>query len=120
MTNDEQFVRDYVRTALWSTGDGHGVPLDRDHCLADVAQSTLAAARQDCAAFLALVESDPETKWANNSRLAHDFWLCRCRHGAGFRDGHHSERVGDALTRLAQTFAEVDLYVGDDGQIHGC
>ena len=52
------------------------------------------------------------------SRLKdHDFWLTGNRHGAGFWDrGYGAD--GDTLTEAAHGYGDVDLYVGDDGQIH--
>jgi hypothetical protein len=56
-------------------------------------------------------ESSPE------AYAGHDFWLTRNHHGAGFWDRDLGE-VGEQLTEAAQTYKEVDLYVGDDGKIY--
>lgn len=50
--------------------------------------------------------------------VAHDFWLIRNHHGAGFWDGDYPEDIGKRLTALAHTFGDCDLYVGDDGKIY--
>lgn len=58
------------------------------------------------------------------SQLAHDFWLTRNGHGAGFWDRSYSNDapdgsdLGKAITKIADTFREVDAYVGDDGKIY--
>ncbi len=49
---------------------------------------------------------------------AHDFWLTRCGHGAGFWDGDWPEPAATVLDNAAKAFGNVDLYVGDDGQIY--
>ncbi|QNP78372.1 hypothetical protein [Agrobacterium tumefaciens] len=48
----------------------------------------------------------------------HDFWLTRCGHGAGFWDGDWPEPAASVLTTASEEFGNVDLYVGDDGQIY--
>lgn len=48
----------------------------------------------------------------------HDFWLTRCGHGAGFWDGDWPEPAATALTEASKAFRNVDLYVGDDGEIN--
>ena len=51
-------------------------------------------------------------------QVAHDFWLTRNRHGAGFWDGDYEEEAGKKLTEIAHSFGEVHPYVGDDGKIY--
>ncbi|MCU9611740.1 hypothetical protein OEK97_27930, partial [Escherichia coli] len=48
----------------------------------------------------------------------HDFWLTHNGHGAGFWDGDWPEPFATQLTNAANEFNEIDLYVGDDQQIH--
>ncbi|MDH1266753.1 hypothetical protein N5C81_03870 [Rhizobium pusense] len=48
----------------------------------------------------------------------HDFWLTRCDHGAGFWDGDWPEPAASALTEASKEFGNIDLYVGDGGQIY--
>ena len=47
----------------------------------------------------------------------HDFWLSRNGHGCGFWD--RGLVYGEQLHRYARDMKEVDLYIGDDGQIYG-
>ncbi|GAA3632936.1 hypothetical protein [Microlunatus ginsengisoli] len=51
------------------------------------------------------------------AQVAHDFWLTRNRHGAGFWDRGYGED-GDTLTEAAHAYGGVDLYIGEDGRIH--
>lgn len=56
---------------------------------------------------------------AREAALAgHDFWLTRSGHGAGFWDGDWPEPAASTLDKASKEFGNVDLYVGDDGQIH--
>ena len=60
-------------------------------------------------------------EYQDDEHIAHDFWLTRNGHGAGFWDGDYKcedQDLGDILTAIAQTFAEVNLYIGDDGLIY--
>ena len=53
-----------------------------------------------------------------DGHIAHDFWLTRNRHGAGFWDGDYPEPEATQLTDLAHTFGECHLYVGDDNKLY--
>ena len=48
---------------------------------------------------------------------AHDFWLTRNGHGAGFWDGDWPVN-GDKLTEISKVYGECNLYVGDDGKVY--
>lgn len=126
------FTAAYIETALWSSTDESrddgGDPLDSNYGPDDIAAETLEAMHADCRAFLAdcghlidaaircdAVRCGPDfDAWGH---AGHDFWLTRNHHGAGFWDGDWPEH-GDVLTERANRFGEVDLLVGDDGQIH--
>jgi len=141
MTTSDSFTDAYVKTALWSSTDDDGEPLDSNHSVEDIAPETLALMVADCEdfrkSFGALLANDPE-------RAAHDFWLTRNGHGAGFWDGDWSQpypanqivgepdeayefrsggtgykTVGDFLAAMSKPYGEFTLYVGDDGMIHG-
>ena len=102
-------------TALWSSMDD-AEPLDANYAQDDIAPQTLATMKADCETFqqahAADIAADPE-------QAGHDFWLTRNHHGAGFWDDDWPEAVGERLTQAAHVFGGVDLYVGDDGLIHG-
>lgn len=114
------FVRSYIQTALWA----EYCP-DRDAAFdssefSDVTVSVEALKKitKDCKEFmasdiysLALGESDVE-------RIAHDFWLTRNRHGAGFWDGKYTKKLGEELTEVAHEFGEVTIVVGDNGRFY--
>lgn len=125
------FFRAYVGTALWSSTDDDGEPLDDGRDDSDIAPDTLESMLQDCARFYAAnsesihCDDAPLAKDMEGSIAAreaamagHDFWLTRCGHGAGFWDGDWPEPAATALDNASETFDNVDLYLGDDGQIH--
>jgi hypothetical protein len=127
----DEFTAAYIQTALWSSNDDSdesgGEPLERNYGPEDIAADTLARMKADCAKFKAeqaefftdthCLKYGPD--FGIEGRAGHDFWLTRNRHGAGFWDGDWSNVAGDILTKAAHEFGEFDLYVGDDGLIHG-
>lgn len=112
----------YVECALWSSTyckseDDDPRPMDDNYGPEDLAPETLAEMRADCEAFAADNAADLIGRWSDPELVGHDFWLTRNHHGAGFWDRGEGER-GDRLTRAAQVYGEVDLYVGDDGKVY--
>jgi len=124
----DAFVRSYVQTALWSSNDEStpegGYPLDANYDLSEEAFETCIA---DCARFqkeaaqaLSTVNCKRESGTTLDEQVAHDFWLTRNGHGAGFWDGDYSEPEASKLTELSEDFGEVNIYVGDDGKLYTC
>jgi hypothetical protein len=117
----EEALDQYIATALWSSIDvdpatGETINLDDGYELADGVASYLSVELAD---FL----SDPTVQGLiaqtdmDLEQAAHDFWLTRNHHGAGFWD-RGLGAAGDELTRLAQVYGGCDLYLGDDGMVH--
>lgn len=110
----------YLETALWSStdnaDDSGGAPLDDNYGIDDIAPASLEQARTDLESFLDANADDVAE--AGEEQAAHDFWLTRNRHGAWFWDGDWSHDAGRRLTDAAHAFGEVDVYIGDDGQLH--
>jgi hypothetical protein len=117
--NLNAMVRQYAVTALWSSIDEDGEPLDAHYTVEDIDSKTMDAMRDDCADFLAANRGDLVAAGMNAHDAGHDFWLTRNGHGAGFWDRGLGE-IGDRLSDAAKVYGSVDLYVGDDGQITGC
>ena len=112
----DKFIAQYIETMLWSTCDHRGMPLDRKHGPKHIAPETLSKIEQDCNKFQAdniadLEGLDPET-------VAHNFWLTRNGHGAGFWDGDFEKGLGERLTVASHIFGESYPYIGDDGMIY--
>lgn len=119
------FVRQYIECALWSSTDDDGTPLDNaKYSDNELAGETIARFVGDCTKFENACEQFPEFDAVRNgfpnrpSAIAHDFWLTRNGHGAGFWDGDYPEPIATKLTDLAKSFGECDLYIGDDGRIY--
>jgi hypothetical protein len=120
------FVRSYIESALWSSTDGDGTPLD-DSKYADteLAPETLKRFEEDCENFrsqyaklISGLDDSVLRSFPPDSHIPHDFWLTRNHHGAGFWDGDYPEPLATQLTDLAHSFGECDLYVGDDNKFH--
>lgn len=126
LTPLEAFIRQYVRTALWSSCDEDGDPLDEAYGEENIAPAALEEMTGDCEAFVAEVAPLLE-RVASEYRAGilaaaydgagHDFWLTRNGHGAGFWDRGFGD-LGEELTRAAKVYGSSDLYVGDDGLLY--
>lgn len=105
----------YLTTALWSSTDSDtGGNLDDKFSIRDIDKSAVNQAKKDLDKFFKLAKEYLEGH--SDEDVAHDFWLTRNHHGAGFWDGDYEH--GDILTKIANKFKEVELYVGDDGKIY--
>jgi hypothetical protein len=123
------FLRAYIATALWSSTLDDGSPMDKWYWSSDLADETVARMDADCTRFetenaetltsaiaTGQVVCGPDfNEW---ERAAHDFWLTRNGHGAGFWDGDWPEPYAQRLTDAAEALGSCDLYVGDDGKIY--
>ena len=108
-------IRSYLATALWSSVGDDGCPLDDTYGPEDFAPEAVRQAEMECAAFAqvaALYLYGEESE-----QVAHDFWLTRNGHGAGFWDGDYPTH-GETLTRLAHAAGSRDVVVGDDGRLY--
>lgn len=119
----DTFTRSYLTTALWSSTDDDGTPLEQNFGLGDLSPEVIQEAAEDCADFqqanAELLEKAYEQRESyDNSSAGHDFWLTRNRHGAGFWDRGLGE-TGKALTDAAHVYGEANLDAGDDGMIYG-
>ena len=125
------FIASYIGTALWSSYDGRGDPLDLRYDISDLAPATRARMVADCHAFYdanhrhvhclgAPLASDFEGPVHDReaAMAGHDFWLTRCGHGAGFWDGDWPLPHATVLDGAARAFGNIDLHVGDDGLLH--
>lgn len=109
------FIRDYLITAMWSSTDDNDRPLEDNYTISDLSELALLQAIADCQQFQ---DNNIHLIHYDLTRAAHDFWLTRNRHGVGFWDGDWPETAGKILTESSHKFGGIDLYVGDDGQIH--
>lgn len=127
MAKLDDFTRAYIECALWSSVDDECEPLDANYDESDIAPETLAAMIADCERFqndnADFIDDDSclrsNEEWNASQLAGHDFWLTRNGHGTGFWDsGRWREPAASKLTKSADRFREVELYVGDDGLIY--
>lgn len=110
-----QFELQYITTALWSSVDDDGTPLDYNYDIDDLAPETKKQMIEDCREFVA------KSNGLFGDQVvaaAHDFWLTRNGHGVGFWDGDWEKSIAISLVKLCDEFGEVHLYVGDDNKIY--
>lgn len=111
------FVMSYAQTALWASLGPDDESLDL-YTVDDIDPAAISQFEQDCESFLGLVREVLASIPHDLGRVAHDFWLTRNHHGAGFWDGDYPEPAGAELTKWAHSFGSCDLYLGDDGNVH--
>ena len=93
-----RFMNEYLDTACWSSEED-----GEDWSAIEWAPEAIDRADRDCDTFLRCLDvagMDPE------GNVAHDFWLTRCGHGAGFWDGDYPEPEASVLTSAAERFGE--------------
>ena len=113
-------LKQYLGSALWSSTDDEDEPLDTNYSIRDIDKSVLNQAKKDLNKFWK--QAGDLLKGEDETDIAHDFWLTRNGHGAGFWDRKYNNdedgTKGDTLTKIAEKFGEINLYVGDDGKIY--
>lgn len=107
----EEMLTGYIECALWSSmhGEDHFDELDYD-----LSEPTREGMKEDCRRFLEKIDhASLPFEEMNPEQIGHDFWLTRNGHGAGFWDRGLGE-LGEILTKISESFGEVDLYLGND------
>jgi hypothetical protein len=113
------FEKSYIETMLWSSIDPETEkPLDENFSVEDFSDEALAQIKKDCAEFQAGDQYSVITNDLNDVQIAHDFWLTRNHHGAGFFDGDYPKKVENFLMERTKKFPELTLYVGDDKKLY--
>ena len=118
------FINAYLVCALWSSTDYRSDPDSRDYdpeagenmddsfSPDDATRETLSEAREDLFDFLRQCNDAGIDLRAVNSDLsqhAHDLWLTRNHHGAGFWDRGYGES-GEHLTQIAHYMGSRDCF----------
>jgi hypothetical protein len=109
----------YFRTALYTSTDDDGNPLDDRFTIKDLSKDCYKKFAIDFKKFIQMTKQkginiydlDPED-------LGHNFFLTRNYHGSGFWDGDYEEETGKILTDISHKFGETYFYVGDDEKIY--
>ncbi len=120
-----KFVEQYLETALWSSTDtdddeysksyGYEFSFDERFDPYSITKEGLEVVTKDCSLFVELAGELLEKAGLNEDDAAHDFWMTRNGHGAGFWDRGLGE-LGERLTKIAKTFGESYLVVDRDDQ----
>lgn len=117
----DSFTQGYIECALWSSVSDDDEGIQDSHSITDLAPTTLAEMIKDCQKFQKANDDDLdkacEARGHDMSYMGHDFWLSRVGHGTGFWDRGLGE-LGEKLHKAAESYGNVDLYVGDDGLIY--
>lgn len=111
-----KFVEGYLETALWSSMEPDGRPMDERFSVDDLSNEAVAEAIKDCDDFVKANLKDLESV-GDPFGHGHDFWLTRNGHGAGFWDRGYGA-VGKRLSEAAIAYGEKDVYVGDDEKLY--
>ena len=114
-TAADKFTQAYLEAALATSTDDDGDPLDREYNVNDIADDTRRKMEQDCKKFQ---RDNDDAIRGRAEEAGTDFWLTRNGTGSGFWDGDWDD-AGDALSDSAKDFGEFNLYIGDDGELHG-
>lgn len=122
MRNMDEFTEAYIESAIWASVDDKGDPLDQTYDQTDLSLETRAKMQEDCKdfqeRFAEILSEAYQNADFSPDKAAHDFFLTRNWHGAGFWDRGLGS-IGDKLTEAAHSFGTFDLYVGDDHRIYG-
>jgi hypothetical protein len=120
-TADDMFSQ-YIGSMLWSSTDDNEDPLDENYSEDDLSEEAKATAKKDLEDFVK--KAGDLIADLDDTDVAHDFWLTRNGHGAGFWDREYTDDVdpkgtlGEELSEIAKSFGEQNPYVGDDGLIY--
>lgn len=117
----DYFTRWYLITALWSSTDLNGEPLDGKYTIEDFTLEALKSLVGICKTFQEknkTLLNEVYDKFAYRADDAgHDFWLTQNHHGAGYFDQSPKAQVWDDLTKASHDFKEITLYP-NKGKIH--
>jgi hypothetical protein len=116
--NPQTILAHYLLCALWASIGDDDEPLDDSYSPDDVHLESQASALSDIEDLLGYIEHEGiDASWWSDEQLAHDLWLTRNGHGAGFWD-RGQDLPGKILTEYAQALGSSDAYVGDDGKVY--
>lgn len=107
------FVESYIETAIWSSTDDDGEPLDKRFNAGHLLDDAWLKIVSQCADFLSrpdVVQLSADWTEEDFKRAGHDFWLTRNGHGAGFWDGDWPNN-GKELTEASKQAGECSLLV---------
>ena len=117
----DRFVHHYKVAALFTEIDDDNTPLDSLYNTTDICPESNRLIRHSCAQFcveaLDDLRSAVKCEGFSWEMAAHDFWLTRNGHGAGFWDRGLRE-TGDRLSEMARNFGGSHVEVGSGDEAH--
>lgn len=118
-----EFVQGYLKAVFWTDASPDADEELRDMGYSDLAHESLAAVIKECEQFqeqAAPLLTIAYDRGYEEESAGHDFWLTRNHHGAGFWDRKTLDAgdLGDKLTKIAHSFGDAYLMVGDDGKAY--
>lgn len=117
-------VQGYLKAVFWTDASPDAEEELRDMGYSDLAPEALQSVVSECQKFEAQAAQLLTLAYGRDGyseeRAGHDFWLTRNHHGTGFwdRDELDADGLGDKLTKVAHSFGDVCLVVGDDGKAY--
>lgn len=120
----ESFLERYIEFALGTAMDDAGTPLDKHFDADGIDPATKKRMLRDCSQFINKAKTLLEQSGMDMSDAAYNFLMSRNAAGTGFWDvddykNQEAVSLGKKLHAIAKSFGEFDLYVGDDGFLHG-
>ena len=109
-----EMIPHYIECAFWASTGDDGEPATWEYD--DLADEAMTLIEADLLTFARRAWRIAETAGWSPGSFAHDYFLTRNHHGAGFCDRGRLE--GEYLRRIADGMGEMDLYVGDDGKVY--
>lgn len=109
-----EVLKGYLTGAIWTEGE----TTDK-FTIDDLSEDSQIQAYIDIKEFIKNAGEDAVSEAVEEHGLSHlgmDIWLTRNSHGAGFFD--HSYEHEDELMKAAHDLKGVELYVGDDNELH--
>jgi hypothetical protein len=107
------------------SGVKDGEPLDDYFDVQDFTDKAVTEAEEDCDDFFDHLECagllEIARHFADDDRIAHDFWLTRNGHGAGFWDGDYDDaeyRAGRTLTGICEAWGTCDVMLTIGGLLY--
>ena len=120
MTHEDfdTFFNQFLVTALWSSNDDAGQPLDNRFTPSDFTPRALEILRAHALSFWSrmyyYIEHETTNRTAGDA--GHDFWLTSQGHGSGFWDGDWPV-YGDMLTDLSKCYPTIDITITEDNRL---
>lgn len=128
--NFEDMLEAFLNCAIWSSHlDKESPDNDYSYSTEDISEEALeyltSVARvfyQENKCYIDVLITESNNAHINGNNLytlaGHDLWLTQAGHGTGFWDRDYWGKYRDMFTKRAENLGEIDLYIGDDGEIY--